>query len=279
MPHDYPENFKTHLQGGATTLALLWNITRADGVIFAFTDHNEDITYDGIIYRASDNFTPSTVAQAEDLSVDTVDLTGMFADSGITSGDIRAGLFDNAAAKIYHINYTAPEDGAVLRVSGTLGEISQEGGRYKAEFRSLMQKLQQPIGRVITPACDALLGDARCGVALLGYTVSASVTHVTDRSAFSALSLTQSDGYFKHGKITFTSGGNNGKSGEIRSFGSGNIELALPMAYDISASDNFTIIAGCDKSSVACKTKFDNFLNFRGFPDVPGQDRILKVYS
>ena len=30
--------------------------------------------------------------------------------------------------------------------------------------------------------------------------------------------------------------------------------------------------AGCDKSFATCKAKFDNAVNFRGFPHLPGND-------
>jgi uncharacterized phage protein (TIGR02218 family) len=32
------------------------------------------------------------------------------------------------------------------------------------------------------------------------------------------------------------------------------------------------ITAGCDKSFATCKARFDNGINFRGFPHVPGSD-------
>lgn len=34
---------------------------------------------------------------------------------------------------------------------------------------------------------------------------------------------------------------------------------------------------GCDKRSTTCSYQFDNLLNFRGFPDIPGED-FLTVY-
>ena len=40
-------------------------------------------------------------------------------------------------------------------------------------------------------------------------------------------------------------------------------------------ADAFTVTAGCDKSFRTCKAKFDNAVNFRGFPHVPGVDFAL----
>ncbi len=33
--------------------------------------------------------------------------------------------------------------------------------------------------------------------------------------------------------------------------------------------------AGCDKRVDTCRLKFDNLLNFQGFPDIPGEDWLL----
>jgi uncharacterized phage protein (TIGR02218 family) len=36
----------------------------------------------------------------------------------------------------------------------------------------------------------------------------------------------------------------------------------------------FTIYAGCDKRLATCRAKFDNVVNFRGFPHMPGNDAL-----
>jgi uncharacterized phage protein (TIGR02218 family) len=33
-------------------------------------------------------------------------------------------------------------------------------------------------------------------------------------------------------------------------------------------------VAGCDKRAETCRAKFGNFLNFRGFPHIPGEDWV-----
>ncbi len=43
----------------------------------------------------------------------------------------------------------------------------------------------------------------------------------------------------------------------------------------MQAGDAFTIRPGCDKSFATCRAKFDNAVNFRGFPHVPGTDQVL----
>ena len=83
--------------------------------------------------------------------------------------------------------------------------------------------------------------------------------------------LTQADGYFDQGQITFTSGANNGLSRLIKSFKhtSGAITLATPLPTAPAAADTFTALPGCDLSMATCTSKFSNLLHFRGTPFVP----------
>ena len=52
--------------------------------------------------------------------------------------------------------------------AGSLGEVKRSGPAFSAEVRGLAHYLQQPKGRLFQYACDADLGDARCGIDLTG---------------------------------------------------------------------------------------------------------------
>ena len=41
------------------------------------------------------------------------------------------------------------------------------------------------------------------------------------------------------------------------------------------AGDTFTVTAGCDKRFATCRDRFDNAVNFRGFPHIPGNDFVV----
>lgn len=47
------------------------------------------------------------------------------------------------------------------------------------------------------------------------------------------------------------------------------IQLLLPFFADITGGPNIDVYAGCDHSVITCKAKFDNVINFGGFPYVP----------
>lgn len=44
----------------------------------------------------------------------------------------------------------------------------------------------------------------------------------------------------------------------------------------IGLGDGFVIRAGCDKRLETCRDRFANVLNFRSFPNIPGQDAVLR---
>jgi uncharacterized phage protein (TIGR02218 family) len=84
-------------------------------------------------------------------------------------------------------------------------------------------------------------------------------------------------GFFDFGVITMTSGDNDGLSVEVKSYVEGQITLALPFPYDIAVGDTYSMHAGCDKSMETCRDRFKNIKNFRGFPYLPGTDKLVQV--
>jgi uncharacterized phage protein (TIGR02218 family) len=266
-----------HYAGNATTLARLWKITRTDGEVFAFTDHNSAITYLTVVYEPSSVFDASAIDTSADLNVDNLELEGLLNSAGITNEDLERGRWDGAAVEIIEVNFKDLTMGHNWLRVGVLGEIRRNGEKYTAELRGLMHKLQNNIGRVVKPACDARLGDARCSVDIEALRQTGDVTSVDDNRNF-IISL--ADANFTGGVITWTSGLNDGLSMEIKSIDSDvTVELQLPMPYDVQIGDDFTIVPGCDKTKTTCKDVYDNVINFRGFSFVPGTDKIMKIGS
>lgn len=271
-------DLKNHLQGEVTTIANCWKITRPDAVVMGFTDHDKDLVIDFVAYSAQTGFTPSAVQSSASFAVDNLDLDGMIDSSAITEEDIEAGKYDFAEVEIFQVNYEDVSQGRVWLRRGWIGEVSYGRGLFVAEVRGLMQKLSQKIGDVFSPLCRATLGDAKCGVDLASFTQIGTITSVQSRLSFADSARTEEAGYFNFGKITFTSGGNNTISMEVKEFRTdGSIKLVLPLPYDVQVGDSYNIIAGCDKNFDTCISKFSNAVNFRGEPHVPGTDEILKT--
>lgn len=268
---------QTHLNGETTTLATCWKLTRRDGVVMGFTDHDADLQVEGVTYLAQSGFTPSAVVASSGLNVDNLDVQGMLESEGIAGEDVMAGRYDFAEIKVFQVNYQEPEAGRIMLRRGWLGEISLKNGQFVAELRGLTQKLSQQLGNLYSPACRAQLGDAQCKVAMGGYTHSGTIGSVTSNAVFRDPARGEENGYFANGKITFTGGANAGLAMEVKEFIDGQFVLALPMPYAVEPGDAYSVEAGCDKNFSTCAARFGNAVNFRGEPHVPGIDRMLET--
>lgn len=269
-------NLKAHLQGEYLTICTLWKITRADATVFGFTDCSRDVSYGGTNYLAATGHTPSNIKTNSTLGVDNLEVQSLLDSSTITEADIQAGLWDFAQVEIMLVNYLSLADGHMMLRKGWLGNIKTGRAMFIAELRGMMQPLQQSIGRTYLPACDAVLGDARCGVTLASYTVTGSVTTATSARQFTDTARTEVDGYFDGGLLTWTSGDNDTYQMEVKSStAAGVITLQQAMPNATVIGDAYSLSAGCDKLLATCKTKFNNVVNFRGFPHVPGMDKMV----
>ena len=154
-----------HLAGPVTTLATCWRITRVDGAEFFFTDHDQDLLFDGHVYKASSGYSRTAIANDASLSVDNLDVEGVFDSAAITEEELRAGLFDQAEVRIFLVNWADPSMGALRMRRGWFGEVVlTEQNVFRTELRGMTQALQQSIGELYSPECRADLGDHRCKV-------------------------------------------------------------------------------------------------------------------
>lgn len=86
-------------------------------------------------------------------------------------------------------------------------------------------------------------------------------------------------GYFAYGTVKFTSGANAGQTMEVKSFSPGVVTLAMSLNAPIAVGDTYTIVAGCDKQCGTCSGRFNNLVNFRGEPYIPGADVLISPKS
>lgn len=277
-----PPALQAHLDEGTTTLAWCWRIVRADGVTLGFTDHDQTLTFDGTVFEPESGFAASEVRSGSDLSVDAQDAQGVLSSNRITEADILDGRWDNAAVEVWRVNWAATSQRLLMR-RGAIGQIRRGRLAFVAEVRSLAHVLGQTVGRTFQATCDAALGDARCGVNLdaSAFKGTGAIIDMMRDRAFTASGLGGfTSGWFTFGTLDWTSGANVGRRAEVLSHdlvdGVAVLTLLEAPVRAIAGTDTFTIRAGCDKRIATCGTKFANVANFRGFPNIPGQDAVLR---
>lgn len=270
--------FQAHLDRKATTICRAWQIRRRDGALFGFTDHDGDIVFDGVTHKAQSGLTGQALQRTTGLSVDNTEAVGALSAAAITEADLAAGRYDGAQIDIFLVNWQAPEMRHHL-FRGTLGEVETGGGGFRAEIRGQSDRLNRPHGRVYQRLCGATLGDGACGVDLDDprYRTDVAVTAVNTARELRLPRLpTYASDWFTRGRFEVLSGPAAGLSGFIKADLAEGSERIVSLWQDlrapISAGDMVRLRAGCDKRPGTCRHKFDNFLNFRGFPHIPGED-------
>ena len=276
-----PLALQAKLDSGVTTLCRCWLIERQDGVTQGFTDHDEDIALDDVTCRAGTGLSGSEATQKHGLAVDSSELSGALNDDTLNEDDLAAGLYDAARVALWLVDWSEPSL-RVLLAKGTLGEVRRDGAVFTAEMQGLSQKLAADTGRLYTASCSADLGDGRCAIDLSApaYRGEGTVTAVTATSALRASGLDEfDDGWFTAGKLTFTSGTNAGLAVEVKLHCAASevtLDLWQAMPHAIEPGDTFVVTAGCDKRFATCHDRFNNVVNFRGFPHIPGNDFVMR---
>lgn len=259
------------LNDEVTTAAWCWKLTLKDGTVFGFTNHDEDIVSNNVTYEAATGFVPTAVETSNNMSVDNLEVEGFLDSASINENDIAIGRFDFAKVEIFVCNWMKLKDPLFITRKGTIGQVKHSKYGFQAEVRGLLEAYQQSAGIVYQKTCRAKLGDAKCTVNVNSLSVAGTVTQVNADGTFNT-SLTQGQGYFDYGIMSFTAGTNMGGQYEVKTFAGGIVTLFLPTLYPVAVGDTFTVLPGCDGNFSTCKTKFNNVLHFRGEPHIPGND-------
>ncbi|MCF6443481.1 DUF2163 domain-containing protein [Nereida sp. MMG025] len=270
-----------HLESASTSVCRAWHLRRADGQAYGFTDHDCDLEFDGMIFRADSGLTARAVQQTTGLAVDNTEAVGALMSDALREDDIQAGRFDGAEVTAWLVNWQDVTQRKTV-FKGTLGQIERAAGAFTAELRGLTEPLNQPRGRVFQRTCSAVLGDATCGFDLgqLGYGGLGTVTQVrSDSVCVVTFDDSFAPDWFERGAFEVRTGAATGLQGQIkrdRVEGDGRLlELWQDLRAPVAVGDRIYARAGCDKRQATCKLKFANFLNFQGFPDIPGDDWLM----
>ena len=107
------------------------------------------------------------------------------------------------------------------------------------------------------------------------------VEAVSEARVFTLTAEGYVDRWFEQGRLTVLTGKAKGLTGAIkhdRKDGPAReVTLWHPLRDQIEAGDTVSLQAGCDKRAETCRVKFDNFVNFQGFPHIPGEDWLMSV--
>ncbi len=162
---EIPEELVARIESGAARLCHVWVLRRSDGAELGFTDHDRDLTVEGVVCRAASGWTAGAADSAVGFSAGSATVAGGLDDAAVTDADMEAGLYDGASVALWRVDWDRPD----LRVrlwTATLARIRRESAGFTAELEGPLATLERVVGRTYGRDCDAVLGDGRCGVDL-----------------------------------------------------------------------------------------------------------------
>lgn len=254
--------------GETTTLCRLCDLTLANGTTISLTDFDVDLIVGATTYHAAIGFEMSAIQTDVGTSTSNV-LLKVLLDSatGLSRAAIEAGALDGATVEITAIDWTLLAEKIAL-FSGEVKLATYHDELYaELEVEPILSRDLMLSVDLFSSNCRYDLGDARCGVNIAALSKAFTVAGVADSQSF-ATSLTDADGAFDSGLITFDSGLNAGLAIEVQSYvhASGGVVLRLATPFALAVGDTGTAYPGCDKTLKGGCALYANQINFGGEP-------------
>lgn len=257
--------------------ATIIKIVTKGAVTYGYTDYDRDLVVSGTTYKCAPGLSRPTMTATSDGQVSNQEFTSSWIDAPET--DLLAGKFDNASVEIAFCDPTDVSQGKYIFDKGVLGVIQWTADGFRADMQSHMRELTRNVNFVYTGGCRHQLFSAfdathigACTLTKASYTYSGTVSTIgTQKLVFNYSGIGQAAQWCTGGILTWTTGNNAGLSIEVKDHSATTITVFLPTAANIQTGDTFTITAGCDKTATTCRTKFNNLVNFGGFPHIQSE--------
>ena len=249
-------------------------IVPTSGSAIYLTHHVRDLTMNGHTYLSTSGYDFSGYSAQANLSPAIFELSGIAGLAGIGYDEIASGLFDGARAYLFATTWRTPVEDEEPITASFLGKTTLRDQRYVIEEMALIDALNQSVGKTYAAACPKAFGGqeyAGCGISLAAVTVTGTLTAVTNNAIVRDATRTEAADWFGTGTLQFTSGANAGlRPLEIKAYAAdGTITTHEAFHYPPVVGDTYVMVPGCRKRLADCRDKWNNVVNFGGFPHIP----------
>lgn len=235
------------------------------------TEYPRDLTMsNATVYQTGSGYEFTGYAATPTFSPAVLDLQGIAGFAGVSLDAIKSGVYDNARWYVFATAWNNPVEDYEPIASGFLGKTTLKDDRYTTECISLIDVLNQTVGRTYTSTCQKKFGSTTfAGCKKTPVVVTGTITSVTSGSVVRDNTRTEAADFFGEGLIKFTSGANAGlRQMIIKAYAlDGTITTHEPFYYTPVIGDAYEMTEGCRLRKSDCIAK-NNILNFGGF-DIP----------
>jgi len=134
------------------TIATCIQITRKDGVVLGFTDHDLELVFGGTTYIPTPGLSRVLMNLRSNAQVSNQEFAGAWT-VDIDEADLRNGVYDESDVEVFRVDWNDLSSGSLNIFTGNLGLIQWTEDGFRADVQSLMKKLSHVIGDVTTSKC------------------------------------------------------------------------------------------------------------------------------
>ena len=237
-----------------------------------FTSFNRDIVFAGVSWTAiqiSNSPIQASVEDAINAVKITVTIDNPIAEQFIANVPGRVG-----SVTIERAHADDPAEERIRDFTGFIAQVSFEGDLEATMTCKPATSIFKRTGPRITymALCNHVLYDARCKILRSGdpageFTLTGNVISISGNDIDVAGVTAKGVGFFDGGFVKTPSGGDDDARLVLSSSGD-TLTLLLPFSVAVLGTD-VDVFAGCTHDLAICLTKFDNVINYGGFPFVP----------
>jgi Phage conserved hypothetical protein BR0599 len=208
---------------------------------------------------------------------------------------VSGGLFDKATVWVYTayapLNDMAPNidpngfDTSLGLETKFMGEITNVESLDRSQCTFTVADLLYRLNlntppNLIQSPCRFTLFDKNCTLLSSAFQIAGQIASGSTQTVINTTAALPAVGNdplpYTLGVIKFTSGQNNGQGFKVKIQNSTTqVTLDAAPILPIAIGDQFIITPGCDLTQSTCQLKFNNLINFGGYPYTPAPEVIL----
>jgi len=264
-------------------VAGIYTFTLSSGTKIRWSAEDQDIAWNGHTWLRGPGITSTPITRQIGTQVSQKDISLVFDDDVTVNGVplakfIASGGLFNSTMQFESAYATSPDQPIIGTLPEFFGRLTQlrDTGETRAtlsisDMRSLLN-VQVPIN-LWQPSCLHTVFDSGCKLNRTDFAKNGTVQSAPDALTIVTDLSGATNSYYDLGKITITSGDNDGQSRSIKTQSANVLSLVRALPAPLQPGDTFTVYPGCDLTMATCKGKFNNLLHFKGYPFIPTNEQ------
>jgi len=249
----------------------IYHIWRDGGEHWRYTDGDVEVTFD------SEDYVPATLSRTlvqQDMQLDVTKMT-------VTAPYINDAIVDFISSNPIEILWItvmklhreqSPYEADVSFV-GQIKAVSFKGIEAQIECVGFEHFLNKTIPRWRYQInCNHQIFEDKCALVKASYLTTTVITLDATKTILTSTDFgLEDDGYFTRGEIVF------GEESRTAVAHVGNNVTIMYKFITLANSDSIDIYPGCDGRITTCYDKYNNIVNFLGFPYIPVENPATRV--